>query len=160
MKKTDIFFELTDLSEKAREEGNFKLSDDYMKKAYNQDNSIKDLEKEMKKLQETIDEELEEELEEESKQEPTEISGKEVEDAVNRYLNNKASIDILKSFKLKLPSKYKDKSKDKFQKAFNTGMMVKTKLKDKIKNFTKEEADSVTGISKAVYNPPPQKKRK
>ena len=41
-----------------------------------------------------------------------------------------------------------------FQKAFNKGMMVKAKLKDKIKNFTKEEADSVTGISKAVYNPP------
>ena len=31
-----------------------------------------------------------------------------------------------------------------FQKAFNKGMMVKAKLKDKIKNFTKEKADSVT----------------
>ena len=104
----------------------------------------------MKILQETLDEELEEE----SKQEPIEISDKKVEDEVNRYLNNKESIDILKSYKLKLPSKYKDKSMEDFQKAFNKGMMVKAKLKDKIKNFTKEEADSVTGISKAVYNPP------
>ena len=40
-----------------------------------------------------------------------------------------------------------------FQKAFNKGMKVKEELKDKIKNFTKEEADIVTGISKAVYNP-------
>ena len=62
------------MSEKARVKGNFELSDDYMKKAYNQDDSIKDLEKEIKILQETLDEELEEELEEESGQEPIEIS--------------------------------------------------------------------------------------
>ena len=58
------------MSEKARVKGNFELSDDYMKKAYNQDNSINDLENEMKILQETLDEELEEE----GKQEPIEIS--------------------------------------------------------------------------------------
>ena len=69
-------------------------------------------------------------------------------------MNNKKSIDILKSYKLKLPGKYKDKSMADFQKAFEKGMMVKAKLKKDIRNFTKEEADSVTGISKAVYNPP------
>ena len=147
------------MSEKARVKGNFELSDDYMKKAYNQDDSIKDLEKEIKILQETLDEELEEELEEESGQEPIEISDEKIKEEVDKYLNNKKSIDILKSYKLKLPSKYKDKSMADFQKAFNKGMKVKVVLKNKIDNYTKEKEDSFTGISMAVYNPPNPKSR-
>ena len=102
-------------------------------------------------LDEDIDEELEEELEEESKAEPIEISDKKVEDEVDKYLNNKASIDMLNSYKLKLPSKYKDKSMTDFQKAFNKGMKAKAKLKDDIKNFAKYEVDSDTGILRASY---------
>ena len=84
---------------------------------------------------------------------------KKIKEEVDKYLNNKKSIDILKSYKLKLPSKYKDKSMADFQKAFNKGMKVKVVLKNKIDNYTKEKEDSFTGISMAVYNPPNPKSR-
>ena len=146
------------LSNKKNDEREFEKAEDYFLKALNQEESIKDLEKEMNRLQQTLDEDieegLEEELEEENKEEPIEISDKKVEDEANKYLNNKASIDILNSYKLKLPSKYKVKSMTDFQRAFKKGMDVKGKLKEKIKNFAKYEVDSDAGILRASYKPP------
>ena len=118
---------------KASEEKNYEKSDGYFNIFLNQDDSIKDLEEKMNRLQQTLDEDIEEELEEESEEEPVKKSITYEKDQMNEYLDNKADVEILKSYKLKLPSNYKDKSMEEFQKAFDKGMEAKKKLKKKLK---------------------------
>ena len=48
---------------------------------------------------------------------------------MDKFLNNKESIDLLNFYGLKLPSKYKDSSLDELQKAFEKGMEKTTNLK-------------------------------
>ena len=71
------------------------------------------------------------------------------ENEINKYLNNTGDCEILKSYKIKLPSNYKDKSMEEFQKAFNKGLEVAADLKRKIRNVEKYEKDTETGILKA-----------
>ena len=65
---------------------------------------------------------------------------------MDKYLNNKESIDLLNFYSLKLPSEYKDKSLEEFQKAFDKGMDVAANLKKPIKDVVIYEKDSITGL--------------
>ena len=53
---------------------------------------------------------------------------------MDKYLNNKESIDLLNFYGLKLPSEYKDKSLEEFQEAFDKGMNEAANLKKSIKD--------------------------
>ena len=55
-------------------------------------------------------------------------------DEMNKYLNEKETVDLLNFYGLKLPSEYKDKSLEEFQEAFNKGMEETANLKKSIKN--------------------------
>ena len=65
---------------------------------------------------------------------------------MNKYLNNKESIDLLNSYGLKLPSVYKDLSLEEFQKAFDKGMEKTAELEENIKNVAYYDKDSITGL--------------
>ena len=68
-------------------------------------------------------------------------------------MNNTASNDILKSFKLGLPSTYIGISDDKFDKVYNKGLEKQAYLKDKRKNFSKDDTDLIAGLTLASYKP-------
>ena len=55
-------------------------------------------------------------------------------DEMDKYLNNRESIDLLNFYGLKLPSEYKDKSLEELQKAFEKGMIETANVKKLIKN--------------------------
>ena len=107
------------------------------------------LEKETYILQQSLDEELEEEAEEEPEEEPVKTTITYGKDQMDKYLNNTGSVKILKSYKLKLPSNYKDKSLVEFLKAFNKGLEKLVSLKETIKNSTFYDSDTDTGLIKA-----------
>ena len=65
---------------------------------------------------------------------------------MDKYLNNKESIDLLNFYSLKLPSEYQDKSLEEFQKAFDKGRDVAANLKKSIKDVAIYEKDSLTGL--------------
>ena len=65
---------------------------------------------------------------------------------MDKYLNNKDSIDLLKFYGLKLPSEYKDKSLEEFQKAFDKGMDETANIKKSIKDVAIYDKDSITGL--------------
>ena len=67
-------------------------------------------------------------------------------DEMDKYLNNKESIDLLNFYGLKLPSKYKDSSLDELQKAFDKGMEETSNLKKCIKNVAEYKKDTLTGL--------------
>ena len=56
---------------------------------------------------------------------------------MDKYLNNKESIDLLNFYGLKLPSKYKDSSSDELQKAFDKGMEETSNLLKMLQNTKK-----------------------
>ena len=92
----------------------------------------------MKRLRQSLGEESEEEIEEEPEEESVEkpiiTTVRYGKDEMNKQLNNKAYIEILKSYKLELPSEYKDKRLEEFQDVFNKGMEETAKLKKAIRN--------------------------
>ena len=65
---------------------------------------------------------------------------------MDKYLNNKESVDLLNFYGLKLPSKYKDKSLEEFQEAFDKGIDEVANLKKSIKDVAKYKKDSNTGF--------------
>ena len=65
---------------------------------------------------------------------------------MDKFLNNKESIDLLNLYGLKLPSKYKDKSLGELQKAFEKGMEETANLKKSIKNVAEYKKDTLTGL--------------
>ena len=150
-KKSAIADKFLILMNKASEERNFEKSDDYFEKFLNQDDSIKDLEKEMNRLQESLDEDIEEELQEEVQEEVQEegVSIKYGKEQIDKYLNNKGDIDILKSYKLKLQSYYRNASKEKFKKAYERGLEAARKLREDIRNVVKYKVDSDAGFLRA-----------
>ena len=106
-------------------------------KVYN----IRELEKERKRLQEILDEESEETV---GKPKITTVTyGKE---QMDKYLSNKETVDLLKFYGLKLPSKYKDKSLEEFQEAFDKGLNASANYKKSIKDVAKYKKDSNTGM--------------
>ena len=65
---------------------------------------------------------------------------------IDKYLNNKESIDLLNFYGLKLPSTYKDKSLEEFQKAFDKGIDETANIKKSIKDVANYKKDSLTGL--------------
>ena len=65
---------------------------------------------------------------------------------MDKYLNNKESIDLLNFYGLKLPSEYKGKSLEELQKAFKKGMEETANLKKSIKNVAEYKTDTLTGL--------------
>ena len=65
---------------------------------------------------------------------------------MDKFLNNKESIDLLNFYGLKLPSKYKDSSLDELQKAFEKGMEETANLKKNIKYVAEYKKDTLTGL--------------
>ena len=65
---------------------------------------------------------------------------------MDKYLNNKESIDLLNFYGLKLPSEYKDKSLEEFQEAFDKGMDEAANYKKSIKDVTNYQKDTNTGL--------------
>ena len=123
--KIDSLDKLVDLANKAKEEGKTELRKDYLDRAKEQNASIRELEKERKRLQEILDEEFEEE----SVKKPITTTITYGKEQMDKYLNNKESVDLLNFYSLKLPSKYKDKSLEEFQEAFDKGLNEATKYK-------------------------------
>ena len=68
---------------------------------------------------------------------------------MDKFSNNKESIDLLNFYGLKLPSEYKDKSLEELQKAFEKGMEETANLKKIIKNVAKYKTDTLTGLVSA-----------
>ena len=71
---------------------------------------------------------------------------------MDKFLNNKESVDILNSFGLKRPSEYKDKSLEEFQEAFDKGLDEAAKYKKIIKDVAKYKKDPNTGFVLAFPN--------
>ena len=67
-------------------------------------------------------------------------------DEMDKYLNNKESIDLLNFYGLKLPSKYKERSLEELQKDFEKGMYETANLKRLIKNVAEYKKDTLTGL--------------
>ena len=65
---------------------------------------------------------------------------------MDKFLNNKDSIDLLKFYGLKLPSKYKGKSLEEFQKAFDKGLSIAANYKKSIKEVVIYKKDSLSGL--------------
>ena len=118
--------------------GNIEDAIELKKKALNKSESIKNLQRKIIRLQETFKEETVE------KPKVTTVTYK--KDEMDKYLNNKESIDLLNFYGLKLPSKYKDKSLEELQKAFKKGMEETSNLKKSIKNVAEYKTDTLTGL--------------
>ena len=133
--------ELVDLANKAKEEGKIELRDYYLGKTKEKVYNIRELEKERKRLQEILDEESEETV---GKPKITTVTyGKE---QMDKYLNNKESVDLLNFYGLKRPSEYKDKRLEEFQEAFDKGLNTTANYKKSIKDVAKYKKDSNTGM--------------
>ena len=67
-------------------------------------------------------------------------------DEMDKYLNNKESIDLLNFYGLKLPSEYKGESLEELEKAFKKGMEKTANLKKSVKNVAEYKTDTLTGL--------------
>ena len=133
--------ELYDLEIKAVEEGN-EDEEKYYKKKYEEVlRENKELEKERKRLQKILEKESGE-----SVKKPKNTTLEYKKDEMDKFLNNKESIDLLNFYGLKLPSKYKDSSLDELQKAFEKGMEETANLKKSIKYVAEYKKDTLTGL--------------
>ena len=65
---------------------------------------------------------------------------------MDKYLNNKETVDLLNFYVLKRPSEYKDKSLEEFQEAFDKGLDEAARYKKFIKDAAKYKKDSNTGF--------------
>ena len=133
--------ELNDLENKAVEEGNEGEEKYYIKEYEKVLRENKELEKERKRLKEILEKETGESI---KKPKKTTLEYK--KDEMDKFLNNKESIDLLNFYGLKLPSKYKDSSLDELQKAFEKGMEEPTNLKKNIKYVAEYKKDTLTGL--------------
>ena len=131
----DSLDKLVDLANKAKEEGKTELREE-------QNASIRELEKKRKRLQEILDEEFEEE----SVKKPITTTVSYGKEQMDKYLNNKETVDLLNYYGLKLPSEYKDKSLEEFQEAFDKGLNEAASYKKSIKDVAKYKKDSNTGL--------------
>ena len=100
--------------------------------------------KDIERLQK-IKEEIEKESEESVKK-PKTATLEYKKDEMDKFLNNKESMDLLNFYGLKLPSKYKDSSLGELQKAFEKGMEETANLKKSIKNVAEYKKDTLTGL--------------
>ena len=114
---------------KAYKEEDFVLAEYYYDRIKEENDSIKEMQKEFDRLQQTF--------EEESVKKPKITTVTYEKKQMDKYLNNKESVDLLNFYSLKLPSEYKDKSLEEFQEAFDKGMDEVANLKKSIKDVAK-----------------------
>ena len=140
-KYSDTLNKSVDLANEAKEEGNENKYKYYMRKNKELLGEYKELKKERERLEENLDKESEVTV---GKPKFTTVSyGKE---QMDKYLNNKESVDLLNSYGLKRPSEYKDKSLEEFQEAFDKGLDEAAKYKKIMKDVAKYKKDSNTGF--------------
>ena len=132
MKKLNI------LARKAYKEEDFELVEYYLDRIKEENDSIKEMQKEFNRLKQT--------LEEESVKKPKITTVRYEKDEMDKFLNDKESIDLLNFYGLKLPSEYRDKSLEELQKAFEKGMEETANLKKSIKNVAEYKKDTLTGL--------------
>ena len=142
IKKHDLVTKLIAESKAKYEDGNIKDANKLLKEVENQNENIEILQRKMKRLYQSLGEETEEE----SVKKPIITTVTYGKDEMDKHLNKKETVDILKSYGLELPSVYKDKSMEEFQEAFDKGMDETAKLKNSIKNVAYYEKDSDTGL--------------
>ena len=123
---------------KAYKEEDFELAEYYLDRIKEENDSIKEMQKEFNRLKQS--------LEEESVKKPKITTVRYEKDEMDKFLNNKESIDLLNFYGLKLPSEYKDKSLEELQKAFEKGMEETANLKKSIKNVAEYKKDTLTGL--------------
>ena len=99
------------------------------------------MEKDRKRLQKNLEKESGE-----SVKKPKNTTLEYKKDEMDKFLNNKESIDLLNFYGLKLPSKYKDLSLDELQKAFEKGMEETANFKKSIKYVAEYKKDTLTGL--------------
>ena len=87
-----------------------------------------------------------EEKSEESIKQPKTTTIEYKKNDMDKYLNNKESIDLLNFYGLKRPSEYKDSSLEEFEEAFEKGLEETAKLKSSIKNVAEDKKDIITGL--------------
>ena len=110
---------------KANKEENFALAEYYLNRIKEENDSIEEMQKEINRLQQT--------LEGVSVKKPKITTVTYEKDEMDKFLNNKESIDLLNFYGLKLPSEYKGKSLEELQKAFAKGMEETANLKNLLK---------------------------
>ena len=123
---------------KAYKEEVFELAEYYLDRIKEENDSIKEMQKEFIRLQQT--------LEEESVKKTKITTVTYEKDEMDKYLNNKESIDLLNFYGLKLPSEYRNKSLEELQKVFEKGMEETANLKKSIKNVAEYKKDTLTGL--------------
>ena len=140
-KYSDTLNKNVDLANEAKEEGNENKYKYYMRKNKELLGEYKELKKERERLQEILEKESDEIV---GKPKFTTVSyGKE---QMDKYLNNKESVDLLYFYGLKRPSEYKDKSLEEYQEAFDKGLDEAARYKKFIKDVAKYKKDSNTGF--------------
>ena len=85
-------------AKKAFKEEDFELAEYYLDRIKEENDSIKEMQKDIDRLQQT--------LEEESVKKTKNITVRFEKDEMDKCLNNKESIDLLNFYGLKLPSEY------------------------------------------------------
>ena len=120
IKEIDIMEKLIEESNAKSKSGNIKDANEVLKKAQNQTESIKNLQRKILRLQQTLSEEFEEETVEKSIPKVSTIRYEKKD--MDQFLNNLESSEILRSYNLGLPSTYKDLSLKKFQKALDNSV--------------------------------------
>ena len=125
-------------AKKANKEENFELAQYYLDTIKEEEESIEEMQKEINRLQQT--------LKEESVKKPKNTTVTYGKEQMNKYLNNKESVDILNFYGLKLPDKYRDKSLVEFQEALDKGLKESADYKKSIENVAFFKKDSITGM--------------
>ena len=131
-KYSDTLNKNVDLANQAKEEGNENKYKYYMRKNKELLGEYQELKKERERLQEILKKESEETV-----GKPKFITVSYGKEQMDKFLNNKESVDILNYFGLKRPSEYKDKSLEEFQEAFDKGLDEAAKYKKIIKDVAK-----------------------
>ena len=116
----------------------FELAEYYLDRIKEENVSIKEMQNEIDRLQQTS-----EGVSVEKPKFTTVTYGKE---QMNKYLNDRDSVDLLNFFSLKLPDKYRDKSMGEFQEALDKGLKDLSKYKKSIENVANFKKDSITGM--------------
>ena len=137
----DTSDEMVDLANKAKEEGKENLYKYYMKKTKELMGELEQLEKEKERLKEILKKGSEETV-----GKPKFITVSYGKEQMDKFFNNKESVDTLNSFNLKRPSEYKDKSLEEFQEAFEKGLDKAAKYKKDIKDVAIYKKDPNAGF--------------
>ena len=144
IKKNKVLKKLIEKSKEKFKDGNYDEGIELSVKAKENQESIEDYLKKIKKLKKSLGKLSEEETVERSIPKVSTIRYEKKE--MDKYLNNKEAVDLLKFYGLKLPSEYKDKSLEEFQDAFDKGLNETANYKKSLKDIAFYKKDCNTGL--------------